>query len=58
MLVAIRKEYWAIAWLKGRRTKVTRLQPDGDRERAMIVSELTLEHRAESTGAAVGGFTS
>lgn len=56
-LVAIRKEFWAIAWLQGRGTKVERLSKDGDRERAQVISELTIEHRGEATGAAHGGFT-
>jgi len=57
MLVAIRNEYWKIAWLQ--RTQVYRLPLESaTRRRAQILSELTLEARAEKTSAAVGGFTS
>jgi len=58
MLVAINPNYHRLSFLKGRRTKVEKLAKDGDRERAQIISELTIEHRGEKTGAAVGGFTS
>lgn len=57
-LVAIRNEFWKLSWLRGRRTKVVNLPADGDRERAMLISELTLENRGEKTSAWVGGFTS
>jgi hypothetical protein len=57
-LVAIKNEMWKISWLKGRRTKVTDLQKDGDRERAQIISELTLENRGQAASACVTGFTS
>lgn len=57
MLVAINPKYNSKSWLTGRRTKVEKLSKDGDRERGEITSELTLEHRGEATGAAVGGFT-
>lgn len=56
-LVAIRNELWKISWLKGRRTKVVDLQKDGDRERALLVSELTLENRGEMASGKVLGFT-
>lgn len=56
-LVAIKNDLWKVSWLKGRRTKVTNLQKDGDRERAMLVSELTLENRGQAASAAVLGFT-
>lgn len=56
MLVAINPKYHLQSWL--RPTKVERLSKDGDRERSQIISEVTLEHRGEATGAAVGGFTS
>ena len=56
-LVAIKNDLWKVSWLKGRRTKVTNLQKDGDRERAMLVSELTLENRGQAASAAGLGFT-
>ena len=55
-LVAINPKYHKKAYL--RPTKVEQLAKDGDRERAQIVTEVTLEHLAERTGAAFGGFTS
>lgn len=56
-LVAIKNDLWKVSWLKGRRTKVTDLQKDGDRERALLISELTLENRGQAASAFVGGFT-
>lgn len=56
MLVAINPEFHRQAWL--RPTMIESLSKDGDRRRAMAISEVTLEHRAEKTGAAFGGFTS
>lgn len=56
--LAIKNEMLKISWLKGRRTKVVDLSADGDRERAMMVSELTLEHRGADTGAYIAGFSS
>jgi len=56
MLVAINPEYHKQSWL--RPTMVEDLQKDGDRTRSQIVSEVTLEHRGEATGATVGGYTS
>ena len=50
-LVAIRNEFWKISFLNNRRTKVVDLLPDGDRERKMIVTELTLENRGEAANA-------
>lgn len=55
MVVAINPKYHLKSWL--RPTKVTPIAKDGDRDRSQITSELTLEHRGEATGAAVGGFT-
>jgi hypothetical protein len=55
-LVALRPDLHATAWL--RRTKAERLTPDGDRERAMINSELTAEHRGQAAEAYFYGFTS
>jgi hypothetical protein len=55
MLVAINPEYHMQSWL--RPTMVEELAKDGDRARSQIISEATLEHRGEATGAAVGGFT-
>lgn len=55
MLVGIRPEYHRKSFL--RYTNVTPLAKDGDRERAQILTEGTLEHRGQATGTAVGGFT-
>ena len=50
-VVMIRNEFWKITYLNDRRTKVVDLLPDGDRERKMIVTELTLENRGEAANA-------
>lgn len=55
-IVAINPEYIRKSYLRPTRTQP--LPPDGDRRRAQIVSEVTLEHRGEKTGAYVTGFTS
>ncbi len=55
-LVAINPKYHLKSWL--RPTKVEDLQKDGDRTRSQIVSEMTVEHRGEATGAFIDGFTS
>jgi hypothetical protein len=55
-VVALRPDTHAVAWL--RRTKSERLTPDGDRERAMVISELTAEHRGEAAESVVSGYTS
>lgn len=56
-MVAIKNDMWKISWLKGRRTKVIDLQKDGDRDRAMLISELTLEGKGQAASAKVLGFT-
>ena len=56
MLVAINPNYHKLSWL--RPTKVAKMDADGDRERALIISELTIEHRGEATGMTLTGFTS
>jgi len=48
-LVLMNMGYHYISYL--RPTKVEKLAKDGDRERATIVTEVTLEHRGEKTGA-------
>jgi len=55
-LVAINPKYHKKAYL--RPTKTEELAKDGDRVRAQIITEMTVEHLAESTGAVFGGFTS
>lgn len=52
-LVALRNEFWKLSYLQNRRTKVVDLLPDGDRERKMVVTELTLENRGEASNALV-----
>jgi hypothetical protein len=56
-ILVVRPETHAIAWLNGRRTKAERLTRDGDRERTQVLSELTIEHRAEASEAYVSGFS-
>lgn len=48
-LVLVNTDHHFISYL--RPTKVEKLEKDGDRERAQIVTEVTLEHRGEKTGA-------
>ncbi len=55
-IVAVNPEYWRKSYLRPTRTQP--LPPDGDRRRAQIVTEMTLEARGEKTSAYVGGFTS
>jgi hypothetical protein len=55
-IVVINPNYHVISFLKGRRTKVEKLAKTGDAEKAQIISELTIEHRAEKTGAFFDGF--
>ncbi|MFW6135038.1 MAG: SU10 major capsid protein, partial [Elusimicrobiota bacterium] len=55
-LVGINTKYWAISWLD--RTHAERLPSESiDRMRAQIVSELTLEDRAENSSVYYTGFT-
>jgi hypothetical protein len=55
-LVAINPKYHRKSYL--RPTKVEELAKDGDRVRSQVITEVTLEHLAEKTGAVVSGFTS
>jgi hypothetical protein len=55
-LVAINPKFHKKSYL--RPTKTEQLSKDGDRVRAQIITEVTLEHLAEKTGAVFGGFTS
>lgn len=55
-LVAINPNYHKKSFL--RPTKMTPIAKDGDRSRTQIVTEMTLEHRGEATGAYVDGFSS
>lgn len=50
-MVLLRNEFWKISYLRGRRTKIMDMLPDGDRERKMLVTELTLENRGEASNA-------
>lgn len=56
MLVAINPKYHLKSYL--RPTFVKDMGVTGDNMKKMIISEMTLEHRGQATGAAVGGFTS
>lgn len=55
-LVAINPQFFRKSYL--RPTHLLPLAPDGDRRRGSIISELTLESRAENSNAFVNGFTS
>jgi hypothetical protein len=55
-VVAINPKYHLKSYLRA--TNTSPLERDGDRRRAMIVTEMTLEHRGEKSGAVVGGYTS
>lgn len=55
MLVAINTDYEKLSWL--RPTMVNDLGKRGDSIDKQLVGELTIEHRGQATGAAVGGFT-
>lgn len=56
MLVAINPKYHLKSYL--RPTKVEEMGKTGDNTKKMIITEMTLEHRGQATGASVGGFTS
>jgi len=56
MLVAINPNYVRKSYL--RPTFVKDIAPTGDSTKKMIITEVTLEHRGQATGAAVGGFSS
>jgi len=56
MLVAINPNYHKQSFL--RPTNATPIAKEGDRDRTQVVTEVTLEHRGETTGAAISGFTS
>ena len=55
MLVAINPEYHRKSYLRA--TSMEPLAKSGDHRRAMITTEVTLEHRGEATGGAIGGYT-
>lgn len=55
MLVAINPKYHRKSYL--RPTNVNPIAKTGDHTSAQIITEMTIEHRGEATGAAVGGFT-
>jgi len=54
--VFINPNYHVISFLQGRRTKVEKLAKTGDAEKAQIIGEFTVEHRAETTGAFFDGY--
>jgi hypothetical protein len=53
-IVAINPDYNRKSWL--RPTSVQPLPPDGDRRRAQVISELTLEYRGQQSGAYRVGY--
>ena len=57
-IVVLNTDFWKLSFLQGRRTKVEQLSKDGDRYRAQIISELTIENRAEAANAFQGGYAS
>lgn len=54
-VVAINPQFFRKSYL--RPTHLLPLAPDGDRRRGSVISELTLESRAENTGGVVNGYT-
>lgn len=56
-LVIINPKYHVLSFLTGRRTKMEKVAKVGDHERAQIITEMTVEHRGEKTGAFVDGWT-
>jgi hypothetical protein len=56
MLVAINPQYHKVSYL--RPTKVEPLAKSGDYRDSQIITEVTMEHLGQATGAAIGGFTS
>lgn len=55
MIVAINPEYHRKSYLRA--TAIDPLSKTGDHRRAMITTEVTLEHRGEATGGAITGYT-
>lgn len=55
-LVAINPNFWRKSYL--RPTHLLPLAPDGDRRRGSVITEMTLENRAEAASAVVNGYTS
>lgn len=55
-LVAINPNFWRKSYL--RPTHLLPLAPDGDRRRGSVITEMTLENRAEAASAYVSGYTS
>lgn len=56
MVVAINPKYHLKSYL--RPTNMSEIGKTGDSIKKQLITEMTLEHRGEATGAAVGGFTS
>lgn len=54
--VFINPNYHVISYLQGRRTKLEKLAKTGDADKAQIIGEFTVEHRAEKTGAFFDGY--
>jgi hypothetical protein len=55
MLVGINSEYHKLSWL--RPTVINEMGKRGDSIDKQLIGELTIEHRGQATGCAVGGFT-
>lgn len=54
-IVAINPNYHRKSYL--RPTQMTPMAKTGDHRRALLTTEVTLEHRGEASGAAIGGYT-
>lgn len=55
-IVAINPKYHRKSYL--RPTNIDSMGKDGDRDRKEIITEMTIEHRGEKTGAILKGLTS
>lgn len=55
-VLAIKPEYWKVAYLNGRRPKNVALAKTGSSEKGMIEGELTIEDLAEKTSAYRSGY--
>lgn len=54
-IVFLNPKFWKIAWL--RKTKMEKLAKDGDRVRAQLISEMTLENLAEAGSGVISNLS-
>lgn len=55
-IVGIQSNHWAVSYLQGRRPSSMPLAKTGDADKGMMVTELTLEDRAEKSSFVATGF--